>query len=117
MTVEATGIVETCVFPLGFTYTAGPGGPCMSVTPNEGPVSGGNTVTITSLGPCVYFPGLVTVEFGGNPALLVTILSAVSLICTVPAAMQPGPVDVLVLSRDSQGAPCTCLLPDGYTYR
>lgn len=53
-----------------------------SITPNTGPFSGGNTVTITSSN---FIKGLI-VFFGGKLAGNVQVLSATSITVTVPAA-------------------------------
>ena len=113
VTVQSTGIVESCVFPQGYTYIT-PTGACMRINPSCGPVAGGNTVTITSLGPC-YWTGNTTVTFDGVFAMF-TFSSSSEIVVVVPPGAGPGPVDVEVTGADGQGNPCSCLLPDGYSY-
>lgn len=115
VTVE-TGTGETCVFPQGFTYVGPTAPPCMYITPPGGPVAGGNTVTILSMGACQWTPN-TTVTFGGVPATQITSISATQLDAVVPPARpgQQGPVDVEVTGVTPSN-PCTCILPNGYTY-
>ncbi|WP_157744414.1 IPT/TIG domain-containing protein [Micromonospora viridifaciens] len=99
------------VFPAGevtaptFTYVA----PTItSVVPNEGPSSGGTTVTITGTG----LGGATGVNFGNTPGKnLVVDPSGTSLTVVTPPGT-PGTVDVTVLIP---GANATA--PDAFTYR
>ncbi|MFE0025463.1 PxKF domain-containing protein [Amycolatopsis sp. NPDC059021] len=63
-----------------------------SVSPNNGPKTGGTTVTITGTG----FTGATAVTFGTTPATSFTVNSATSITATAPAATAVGPVDVTV---------------------
>lgn len=62
------------------------------VTPNSGPLSGGNSVTISG----TNFNGSATVEFGGVPSTNYLVNSATSMTATVPAGTAVGPVSVVV---------------------
>ena len=116
VTVEGTGLPETCTFVDGFTYFPVPPPPppvCMEVVPNQGPAAGGTNVTITSLGPCPWdvAPPLPTVLFGGLAATNVVVVDQTLLICTTPAFPGGGTVDVEVIT-----SACSCLLPNGFRY-
>ena len=116
VTVESTGVVESCVFLQGFTYTGPTSGPCMYVTPPGGSLGGGDQVIIIAFGPCLWTP-TSTVTFGGIPATTNTFISPTQLTCTTPVGRQPGPVDVEVTGVTQGGTdPCSCVLPNGYTY-
>ena len=117
VTVEGMGLPETCTFLDGFTYLPVPPSACMEVAPSSGPLAGGTSVTITSLGKC-FWNGSSVPLFGGIPAINVVLLSSTVLVCDTPAsAPPPGPVAVEVSGETASGDPCTCLLPDGFTYR
>ncbi|MFK3979983.1 IPT/TIG domain-containing protein [Micromonospora sp. NPDC050397] len=98
------------VFPAGtaaapvFTYVA----PTITdIVPDQGPTSGGTSVTITGTG----FTGATGVTFGGNLGTnLVVNPGGTSLTVTTPAG-PVGPVDVVVLLA---GPDATA--PDGFTY-
>jgi len=76
----------------GYTYIA-PGAPTIDgINPDNGPVSGGQTVTITGSG---FVPGATTVAFDGTPGAQVTVNSPTSLTLVAPAHVA-GPVDVRV---------------------
>lgn len=100
----------TLVFPAGtapagnFTYVA----PAVaSVTPNQGPTTGGTTVTITGTG----FTGATGVTFDGQPGTgLVVNPSGTSLTVTTPPG-SVGPADVVV---EVPGQNATD--PGGFTY-
>ncbi|WP_301170449.1 GLUG motif-containing protein [Brevibacillus nitrificans] len=63
-----------------------------SLSPIVGPLSGGNTVTITG----TKFTGATSVTFGGVPVPAFTINSATQITVSVPAGLSPGQVDVTV---------------------
>lgn len=114
VTVESANRFEICDFPQGFVYIASPS-PCMTIQPSSGPLAGGTTVTITSLDYCLWTPN-TTVTFGGVPATNLVLISATVLQCeTPPGAPPPGPVDVEVTGATPTD-PCSCVLPDGFTY-
>ncbi|MCZ6602508.1 MAG: IPT/TIG domain-containing protein [Planctomycetota bacterium] len=106
---------QECVFPDGFAYEGPARLACMSVDPNRGPLAGGNTVHIESLGNC-EFDGVVEVSFGGVPATDVIVISRTQLSCTVPAGLRAGAVDVTYLVATAGGILCDCRLEDGYFY-
>ena len=78
-----------------------------SVSPPAGPVSGGNSVSISGHG----FETGATVSFGGVAATSVIVNSAVSITAVTPAH-SAGKVNVVVTNGDGQSA----TLPNGYTY-
>jgi hypothetical protein len=102
-----------CIVPDAFTYD-GPGA-CMEIIPNRGTNAGGDQVCITSLGPCNWTAG-TTVTFAGVPATNIIFMSANQICCTTPAHPASGAVDVEVTGEDGLGNPCSCILPDGFTY-
>lgn len=115
VTVEGTGLPESCTFIDGFTYDPISQTPCMEITPNGGPAAGGQTVVIRSLGPCFWdLPPLPapTVLFGAVAASNVTVISQTELTCTTPPVPGSATVDVEVITQS-----CSCLLAGGFTYR
>jgi len=88
----------------GFTYT-----PTLvtSVSPNLGPLGGGNIVTIQGQG---FTPSGTTVNFGATPGTSVNVISANSL--TVHAPAHPGgTVSVMVSNAAGSG-----VLPNAYQF-
>jgi len=80
--------------------TAGPPAPTLStVTPNNGPVAGGTTVTISG----TNFVSGATVAFGGTAATNVNVASSTSITASTPAHAD-GTVDVTVTNPDGQVA-------------
>ena len=118
VTVQSASGQQSCIFPLGFTYAAPTGTPCLSVVPNPGPVTGGSNVIITLLGPCFANPTISPeVFFGGIPATNVVANNQYSVTCTTPEGQQPGAVDVEFLDGGPVGGSCRCVVPGGYTYQ
>ncbi len=78
-----------------------------NVSPNNGDVAGGTSVTITGTG----FAGGATVTFGGTAATGVSVVNATSISCATPAHT-PGAVTVTVTNTDTSGSS----LPNGFTY-
>ncbi|MBB5476317.1 IPT/TIG domain-containing protein [Micromonospora parathelypteridis] len=78
-----------------------------AITPDEGPQSGGQTVTITGTG---FIPGGTTVTFDGVPATGVTVAPGGTSLTAVTPAGAIGPASV-VASTVNGTAP-----PLGYTY-
>ena len=72
-----------------FTYGAGPS--VNSVSPRQGPLTGGTSVTIRG----VAFTGATAVSFGATPATAFTVNSATEILATAPAHAA-GSVDVVV---------------------
>jgi hypothetical protein len=99
------------VFPAGtadagtFTYVA----PTIaSIVPDEGPSTGGTTVTVTGTG----FTRATSVDFGGTPGSgLVVDPSGTSLTVVTPPGT-PGAADVSVRIPGADA-----IAPDGFTYR
>ena len=79
-----------------------------SITPNSGPVVGGNTVTINGAN---FIAGSTTVVFEWDEATNVVVNSPTSLTATVPAGVE-GPVEVLVTTQGG----ATGRVSAGYTY-
>lgn len=97
--------------------TAGPSAPhdytyvppsIASISPDQGPTSGGQTVTISGAG---FTPGS-QVSIGGHPATNVQVNGADDRITATTPAGAAGPVDVTVTTP----AEPTATLPGGYTY-
>ncbi len=88
-----------------------------SVTPDQGPLRGGNTVTITGDG---FVQDLTTVAFGGRPSPLVTVISRTELQADVPPAPRSrgGKTGQILLEADvtvTTGIG-SVTLANGYTY-
>ncbi|WP_221179443.1 beta strand repeat-containing protein [Streptomyces botrytidirepellens] len=75
----------------GVTYTYAAGPVLSGVSPGQGPVSGGNTVTLTGSG----FTGATAVQFGSTPAVSFTVGSATQITAVAPTGAA-GPVQVTV---------------------
>jgi hypothetical protein len=93
--------------PGGFTYGSLQPPTIASVTPPEGPTTGGTQVTITGTG---FVPG-TTVTIGGVPATNVIVLNGNTLIVTTPPGAA-GTVDVTVTTPAGSATS-----PGAYTYR
>jgi phosphatidylserine/phosphatidylglycerophosphate/cardiolipin synthase-like enzyme len=94
----------------GFTYQAPPPGPAPTVTsvsPPNGPTTGGNTVTIAG----TNFAAGATVTFGGSPGSNINVIGGTSISVVAPAH-SAGSVDVAVTNADGQSGS----LADGYTF-
>lgn len=83
-----------------------------SVVPNQGPQSGGNSVTVNGSNFLLIDPPVVIFDDPAKTCSNLTILSTTSLTCTVPAGDALGSVDVTVSNSTLQ--PDT--LVNGYTY-
>ena len=88
----------------GFNYVGSPA--LASVSPGEGPTTGGDTVTLTGLG----FRAGMQVKFGGVPATGLVVGSATEATVTTPAHAA-GVVDVSVSTTGGSGS-----LAGGYTF-
>jgi uncharacterized repeat protein (TIGR01451 family) len=98
---------ESATFPSGYFYVGGP--TIATVVPNQGPIGGGQTVTITGTN---FAPGLTTVTFGGSSATSVVVAaSTTSLTCVTPAR-SAGAAAVVVTTFGNQST----TLAAGYTY-
>jgi hypothetical protein len=80
----------------GFTYLGVP--VVSSISPNRGPPAGGTSSTIHGLS----FTGATAVQFGGQPATNVVVVSDTSITATAPAHAL-GPVTVSVTTPDGTG--------------
>jgi len=74
-----------------YTYTGAPAPVLSGVSPGQGPVSGGNTVTLTGSG----FTGATGVFFGAVPAVSFTVGSATQITAVAPPGAA-GPVQITV---------------------
>ncbi|HKS47876.1 MAG TPA: IPT/TIG domain-containing protein [Amycolatopsis sp.] len=83
------------------SYTYVPTPVVTSISPEQGPLPGGNTVTLTGSG----FTGAVAVTFGAVAAASFTVVDSSHITVTVPGGNQPGPVQVTVttMSGTSNG--------------
>ena len=106
--VTAQGIPSPNTAADNFSYT---GPTIISVTPNGGPIAGGNLISVKGLN----FTSNLTVKFGGIvvAADKVIFVSQNELTVTVPAALAPSAIDIRVttISGDSPIVP-----EDLYTY-
>ncbi|QLH23602.1 S-layer family protein [Streptomyces sp. Rer75] len=75
----------------GVTYTYAAGPVLSGVSPGQGPVSGGTSVTLTGSG----FTGATAVKFGSTPAVSFTVGSASQITAVAPPG-SAGPVQVTV---------------------
>lgn len=91
-----------------YTYVS-PKGRITTLTPAEGPVAGGTSVTINgdALGDDV------AVTFGDVAAAKTAQNGPTAITVTVPRRTQPGPVDV----RVTAGAELVAVKPQGFTYK
>ncbi|MFI1963269.1 beta strand repeat-containing protein [Streptomyces pathocidini] len=96
VTVTGPGGTSNAV---SYTYVGAP--TITSLSPDAGPLTGGNTVTITGTN---FTPG-ATVQFGANPATSVTFVSSTQLDVVVPATGVPGSVPVSVTTAGGTSAP------------
>ncbi|MFC8850424.1 MULTISPECIES: IPT/TIG domain-containing protein [unclassified Micromonospora] len=87
--------------PNGFTYVAAPP-TAASITPDAGPQSGGQTVTITGTG---LVPGDTTVTFDGAPATNVTVNPGGTSLTAVTPPGAVGPAVVVVTTGGGTAAP------------
>ena len=93
----------------GYSYTPAPA--VTLASPNNGPDTGGTSVTLTGTD---FVTGQTTVTFGGNAATGVTVVTATSLTCTTPSYVTaiPKAVDVVVTTYGSQSGTAA----GGFTY-
>jgi len=91
------------------TYPSCPAPTVTSVSPNQGPIAGGTTVTVTGTG----FGNIpTTVKFGATPGTSVTVISDTQLTVVSPAGTA-GPVDVTVTTASGTSATS---VNDRFTY-
>ena len=106
MTVSTTGVATSAPLANAYTYNAAP--TVTSVTPNNGPPAGTNTVTVAG---CGFVSGSTTVDFGPNAGTSVDVTSGTSLTVVVPSGT--GTVSVTVATTaGGTSAP----LANAYTY-
>ncbi|MER7893282.1 IPT/TIG domain-containing protein [Micromonospora sp. NPDC094482] len=113
-TVDVTVLIPgaNATAPDGFTYVAAPP-TAAAITPDEGPQSGGQTVTITGSG---FVPGDTTVTFDGAPATNVVVAPDGTSLTAVTPPGAVGPASVVVSTGGGSAAPLTyTYLPDGST--
>lgn len=104
--VTAPGVTTTAADPFTYVTEAEDAPVLTGVTPDSGPLAGGNTVVIGGSG----LGDVTDVTFGGVPATIVgTTDTTVTVV--VPEGAAAGPVDVTVT-----GPTGTALLEDGYAY-
>jgi LPXTG-site transpeptidase (sortase) family protein len=109
---HAAGLVDVVVTTLGGTstlpnsFTFVPPPTITGIDPNKGPISGGQTVTITG----TNLTGFSSVTFGGTAATCPGPNTATSLICTTPAHIA-GTVDVAVTTVGGTGT-----MTNAYTF-
>jgi phospholipase D-like protein/IPT/TIG domain-containing protein len=84
----------------GFTYVAAPPPSISNIVPNSGSVAGGSAITIN--GSNFVFGATVLV---GSAAATVQTTTGSYIYATVPAASQPGTVNVIVTNPDGQSSP------------
>ncbi|MFE9005104.1 IPT/TIG domain-containing protein [Streptomyces sp. NPDC007875] len=76
---------------VGYSYVAVPVPVLTSVSPGQGPVGGGNTVTLSGSG----LTGVTAVTFGSTPATSFTVVSATQITAVAPPGAT-GPVQITV---------------------
>ncbi|MGW7639944.1 IPT/TIG domain-containing protein [Streptomyces decoyicus] len=89
---------------ISYTYAGAP--VLSSVVPNQGPISGGNTVTLTG----VNLTGATAVTFGTTPATSFTVVSPTQITAVVPV----GPAGPVTLTVTTPGG--TSSLQSAYFY-
>lgn len=105
----STGLLGAAVAAVFLVIAAAPASAAVdAVSPNVGPVAGGNTVTIT--GDC--FADATAVSFGGATAPTFTVVSDSTVTAVVPPGAS-GTVDVVVAGVGACG---DSELVDGYRY-
>ncbi|RLP86833.1 LPXTG cell wall anchor domain-containing protein [Micromonospora sp. CV4] len=107
-TVDVTVLIPgaNATAPDAFTYQAAPPSSA-TITPDEGPQSGGQTVTITGSG---FVPGGTTVTFDGAPATNVVVAPNGTSLTAVTPPGAVGPASVAVTTPGGTAAPLA------YTY-
>lgn len=86
-----------------YTYIGAPAAPALtSVVPSQGPLSGGNSVTLNGSG----FTGALLVLFGGNPATSFTVDSPIRITAVAPAG-PAGAAAVRVITPAGIAGPVT----------
>lgn len=90
----------------GFYYMAVP--TLTSVTPDNGPLSGGTLVMLTGSG---FFPG-ASVTVGGATCSSVTVNSSTSATCVLPSNQTEGDKNIVLTNIDGQNVTLTA----GYTF-
>ncbi|RAO65100.1 uncharacterized protein BHQ10_001112 [Talaromyces amestolkiae] len=93
VTITVTGPTGTGT-GVPYTYNPAPVPSITSLTPSSGPISGGNTVTITG----TNLNTVTGITFGSVPATAFVILSPTAINITAPAGTAPGPVNLTVTS-------------------
>ncbi len=112
MPVEVAGIAKVADISVGGEHMLAFGEPMPAVTgvsPNLGPLSGGETVTISG----ANLEGATAVKFGANASAKFTVNSATSITAEVPAATAAGAVNVVVTT---QSGTSNAIEADQYTY-
>jgi hypothetical protein len=92
--------------PLTYAYVPAP--VLTSVAPNQGPTTGGTTLTLTGTG----FTGATAVRFGATPATSFTVTSATQITAVAPPGAE-GPVAVTVSTPGGTTSPS---VPQSYFY-
>ena len=107
--ITAVSPAITATGSLSYTYAEVPTAPTITaVTPNRGPLAGGENVTITG----TNFTTSTTVRFGDNAATVQSVASGgTSMVVRVPAGAAAAAVSVR--ATNAAGA---ATLPRGYTY-
>lgn len=103
---------DPCTVPGGFTYVHPPcQGFCLilDISPDSGPVSGMNTVTLSGVGFC---PSGISVRFGTEMAPVTYVDDRTLSVVVPPSVTGPGPVDVLFLDDTL----CGDIKSDFYAY-
>lgn len=92
----------------GFEYRDAAAISITGITPNNGPTTGGTTVTITGTG---FSAGATIVKFGANNGTGVNVASDAQLTVLTPAAAADGPVAVSVTNDNG-----STQLPNAFVY-
>jgi IPT/TIG domain-containing protein/FG-GAP repeat protein/VCBS repeat protein len=107
--VAVANVNGTALLSNGYRYHAKPA--LASLSPAEGPLEGGTSVTLTGSGFLDDAPGTNSVTFGGVAASAVSVLSNTELSCATPPGPAGAVVDVAVANANGSAT-----LFGAYTY-
>lgn len=98
---------KSTIWPEGFLYYFEPPN-VHTVSPRRGGLGGGTVISISG----DHFDEGARVWLGSNECVTTAVVDDATITCTAPAALEPGPVDVLV----EAGSGLAGVLPGGFEY-